>query len=96
MEQNEERKWTSLQVISGSLTFSRDDLVGQHDGSRKPMVYRGKFNGIIPVAIKAYMKAGDDEEFHCMKRNFQFISSENNRHTNLIRYYGEAEDVHLK
>lgn len=97
MDTSAPEKKSSLQVIAGSITHSRKDLVGQHDWSRKPMVFRGQLNGATPVAIKTFIKAGVDEEFDCiMKSNFQVLSSDKNRHPNLIRYYGEAEDENFK
>lgn len=41
MEPNEERKTNLLRVTAGSLTFSRYDKVGLHDGSTKPKVDDG-------------------------------------------------------
>lgn len=86
-------------VCKVKITLNNREQIGSqpHDGSRKPVVFRGQFNGEIPVAIKRYGKKGDDIElFNCAKRNLEMLSSEKNRHSNVIRYYGAVEDAHFK
>lgn len=75
------------------ITYSKNDKVaGRHDGIRKRVVYKGQFNGEIPVAIKVYQGTGDDKEFNCVKQSLKILSLTRNRHPNFIRYYGASED----
>lgn len=73
-----------------TFTFSKNDLISNdrsNNMSNRPRVYKGLFNGAIPIALKAYQTVMG-KEIQSMQRDLQILSSPEYQHPNLIRYFG--------
>lgn len=56
-------------------------------------LFKGLFNEKIHIALKKY--EAEDKDTIEYQRNWEFLSSPENRHPNLIRYFGYAVDDKL-
>jgi len=57
-------------------------------------LFKGLFNKKIPIALKQYEK--NDKDSKDYKRNLELLSSPQNSHPNMIRYFGHAEKKMVK
>lgn len=78
---------------TAEFMYFRNQQIGNESGEHGAVVYKGYFNGTIPIALKRYQKISVDEEIiKSIKRDLDVHSSPDNRHPNFIRYFGSAED----
>lgn len=81
---------------STAFTFKRGDYIecGKRS-SISALVFKGLFNGSIPIAIKRYRS----EEMLTIKeaqRSLEILSEPKNRHPNFICYFGHASDSEFR
>lgn len=65
------------------------------EGSGNALVYKGLFNNSIPIALKRYLSEdfAVDGQGSKAEKDFKFLSSANNRHPNIIRFFGKVDSV---
>lgn len=67
--------------------YRLEKLMKSCDG--KPPLFQGLFNE-VPIALKQYLAS--DKNLKEYQRNFELLSSPENRHPNFIRYFGNVEE----
>ncbi len=102
----EDNKIRSLEVKATFEYKKKDQIKSNWDNPKQAagsgaMVFKGLFKGLlnetIDIALKRYqevasVKKGDENILTEIQRNLKVLSSDKNKHPNLIRYFGHATD----
>ena len=80
--------------VEANFTYKLSDQI-QSDDTHSALVFKGLFNGTIPIALKRYQKVAEniiDE----VQKDLDVLSSPENRHPNFIRYFGHTSDDNFR
>jgi len=90
--------------LEATFTYKRGDTIHGANGN-STLVFKGLFNGTIPVAIKRYQNTTTEAGRHFQelkkvlegfKKDLDVLSSSDNRHPHFIRYYGSKIDENFR
>jgi len=76
--------------VNATFTYKLDDQI-KSESNHGTLVFKGHFNGTIPIALKRYQKV-DENTIKEVQKDLDVLSSPENRHPNFIRYYGHTSD----
>jgi len=76
--------------LEATLTYKFGDRI-HNDNGNGALVFKGLFNGTIPIALKLYATEVKTH-FKELKKDLDVLASPDNRHPHFIRYYGSTED----
>jgi len=86
--------------LEATFSYKNSDQI-QSDNGNGALVFKGLFNGTIPIALKRYQNTATEAEKHFeelkkvlegFKKDRDVLSSSDNRHPHFIRYYGSTKD----
>lgn len=80
-----------LKGTTNFLIYSNQQIKGDKLANKSALVFKGLFNKSIPIALKRYQEAEFKVTGSKAEKDFQFLSSAENRHPNIIRFFGKAE-----
>ena len=78
-------------VATAEFMYYRNQTIRGEGSTDGATVFRGYFNGTIPIALKRY-QTFDQKIIKAVQRDLEVLSSPDNRHPNFIRYFGHAKD----
>lgn len=79
-----------IRVVNATFSYKLGDQI-KSEGNRGTLVFKGLFNGTIPIALKRYQKF-DGNTIKDVQNDLDILTSPENRHPNFIRYYGHTTD----
>lgn len=71
-------------TINAKVIYNKNQRIG-----KTGRVFKGYFNGHIPIAAKVY-PIDEIKTIENRQKDFKFLYSPKNKHQNLILYYGHA------
>jgi len=80
--------------LEATFSYKLGDQI-QSEGKQSALVFKGLFNGTIPIALKRYQKE-NATTIKQVKQDLDVLSSPENRHPNFIRYFGYATDDNFR
>lgn len=95
MAEQDKNRSVKVEAICTYFTYNLKDQIKSDWGNQQSssLVFKGLFNEKIPIALKRYQKVGEEKETEVkIKRDLEFLSSAENRHPSLIRYFGNGTD----
>ncbi len=80
-----------------AFTYKPGDYIECGKGSRtsRTLVFKGLFNGSIPIALKRYRR-DEDMLAKVAQKSFEILSQPKNRHPSFICYFGHASDPEFR
>ena len=75
-------------IINAKVKYDRNKPINVR-GSNTTRVFKGYFMGHIPIAVKVY-PISDKQKIEERQKDFEILYSPENKHRNLILYYGHA------
>jgi len=73
--------------INAKVEYDSTQPIGVRGSSNR--VFKGYFMGHIPIAVKVY-PISDKQKIEERQKDFEILYSPENKHRNLILYYGHA------
>ena len=80
--------------VEATFTYKLSDQI-QSDDKHSALVFKGLFNGTIPIALKRYQKE-NASTIKQVQQDLAVLSSPENRHPNFIRYFGYTTDDNFR
>ena len=80
--------------VDATFAYKLGDQIKSGE-NRSTLVFKGLFNGTIPIALKRYQKV-DEKTTIDLQKDLDILASPKNRHPNFIRYYGHTSDDNFR
>ena len=80
--------------VNATFTYKLGDQI-RSEANHGTLVFKGIFNGTIPIALKRYQKV-DENTIRDVQKDLDILASPKNRHPNFIRYYGHTSDDNFR
>ena len=80
--------------VDATFTYKLSDQI-KSEGNRGTFVFKGLFNGTIPIALKRYQKV-DENTIRDVEKDLDILASPENLHPHFIRYYGNTTDDNFR